>query len=400
MLEELVLAILLGAITGIFTGLIPGIHINLVSTLLVSSSAFFLSFISPLALIIFIVSMSITHTFLDFIPSIFLGAPDEDTALSVLPGHSLLNQGKGYLALLYTIIGGITSLPLMLFLSLLFLYFLPTIFLYAQKIMIFILLFASLYLILREKDKIFSLFIFILAGFLGLASMNILENSLLPLLTGLFGSSSLITSIVKKSQIPKQEITSIKNLDIKKSDIAKVSVASFLSTPLCSFLPSLGSSQAAIIGSDLIDDKNPKIFLLLLGSINLIVMSLSFITLYLINKARTGSAAAIQEIRNLSSPDLIYILIAIIISSILSSLLAVYIGKLFSKNITQVSYSKLSMFILIFVSIIVLILSGILGFLVFIISTFLGLYTILRGIRRTNLMGALMLPSILFYLGI
>ena len=35
------------------------------------------------------------HSFVDSIPSVFLGAPDEDTVLSVLPGHRLLLSGKG-----------------------------------------------------------------------------------------------------------------------------------------------------------------------------------------------------------------------------------------------------------------------------------------------------------------
>ena len=48
-----------------------------------------LIFFSPIALIIFIVAMSITQSFVDFIPSIYLGAPDEDTVLSTMPGHNL-----------------------------------------------------------------------------------------------------------------------------------------------------------------------------------------------------------------------------------------------------------------------------------------------------------------------
>ena len=33
-------------------------------------------------------------TFIDFIPSIFLGCPDTDTELSILPGHELLKKGE------------------------------------------------------------------------------------------------------------------------------------------------------------------------------------------------------------------------------------------------------------------------------------------------------------------
>ena len=88
---EFVLALLLGIVVGTFTGLAPGIHINLVSAILLGSLSTipFLNSFAKIYFVVFIVAMAITHSLLDFIPSIFLGAPDEDTALSVLPGHEL-----------------------------------------------------------------------------------------------------------------------------------------------------------------------------------------------------------------------------------------------------------------------------------------------------------------------
>ncbi len=57
--------------------------------------------------------MAITHTFLDFIPSVFLGCPDTDTSLSVLPGHELLKQGKAYEAIALTAYGGLMAIFMM-----------------------------------------------------------------------------------------------------------------------------------------------------------------------------------------------------------------------------------------------------------------------------------------------
>ena len=91
MLLSFIIALALGIIAGTITGLTPGIHINLVAVILVSASLILP--ISPIILVVFIVAMSITHTFLDFIPSIFLGAPDDDTVLSVLPGHKVTSSG-------------------------------------------------------------------------------------------------------------------------------------------------------------------------------------------------------------------------------------------------------------------------------------------------------------------
>ncbi|MBT4824632.1 hypothetical protein HON88_05525, partial [Candidatus Woesearchaeota archaeon] len=65
MLLETISCIFIGVFAGIITGLTPGIHINLVSLLVISSSPFLLNYLSPISLAIFVISMAITHTFLD-----------------------------------------------------------------------------------------------------------------------------------------------------------------------------------------------------------------------------------------------------------------------------------------------------------------------------------------------
>lgn len=399
MLIELVIALIVGVIVGTITGLTPGIHINLVAFFILSALAFL--HISPIALAVFIVAMSVCHTFIDFIPSIFLGAPDEDSVLSVLPGHEMLIKGEGYEAVILTLYGSIIGIFLILLFTPLFILFLPKIYDNALTIMPFILILASLFLFYFEKkNRLWAIIIFFLAGFLGIASMNLsLKEPLLPLLTGLFGASSLITSISKKQKLPEQRISRLKEIKIPKSSFFKTIFASIIASPLCSFLPGLGSGQAAVIGSEVAGDLDRKEFLILLGSISAIVMGLSFVTLYTIQKSRTGSAVAISTIlENFSLNNLYIILAAIFISGIFAFFLAIFLAKIFSKYISKISYNKLSIFILILLSLIVLFFSGFLGFLVFIVSTSLGLTCIYAGIRRTHLMGCLLLPTILFYL--
>src|SRR4030042_2062206 len=117
MLIEFLLALLLGVLAGTLTGLIPGIHMNLVGTTLVILSASLLSPIAPIYLVVFIVAMAISHTFIDFIPSIFLGCPDTDTELSILPGHELLKKGQGYEAILLTAYGSLAAVLILILIS-------------------------------------------------------------------------------------------------------------------------------------------------------------------------------------------------------------------------------------------------------------------------------------------
>lgn len=399
MLLELGIALIIGVIAGTITGLTPGIHINLVAASLIAFSAFFLTFANPLALVVFIVAMSITHTFADFIPSIFLGAPDEDTSLSILPGHSFLNEGKGYHALVYTLYGSISSMVIILIFTPLFIIFLPKVYEFFTPVIFFILLLTSLFLIFTEKGGILkALIIFFLAGFFGIASLNNnIQDPLLPMLTGLFGGSSLLLSIKKKIHLPKQEIPKLREIKMEKREWGRSFLASFIAAPLCSFLPALGSGQAAVLGSSLIEDIERKEFLFLLGAINTVVMGLSFITLYSIEKSRTGSAVAVGKLLELSSKDITVVIIAILFSAFLAFSLTLLIGKFFARNISKISYPMLSFIIICMLIFIVFIFSGFLGLLVFATGTFTGLVAIHFGVKRIFLMGCLIIPTLLIY---
>jgi len=344
--------------------------------------------------------MAITHTFLDFIPSIFLGAPDEDSILSILPGHKLLLKGHAHSAVLLTLYGSLTALIIILIFTPLFIYILPKVYPYIQRIMWIILILISGYLIFSEKNKkLWALIIFLLAGFLGIASLNLnLQEPLLPLLTGLFGASNLLIRKKKKNKIPKQKIISFRKIKFNKSSLIKTSLSSIIASPFTAFLPGLGAAQAAVIGSEF-TELNQREFLFLLGAINTIVMGLSFIALYSIQKTRTGAAIAISKLLpELTLIHLGYIIATIIISGIIASLITISLSKFIARHIHKFNYSKLSIVVLVVLLTITIYFTGFLGVLIFIVSTSLGITTILLNIRRMHLMGALLIPTILFYL--
>jgi putative membrane protein len=398
MLIELIIFILAGIAMGTLTGLIPGVHINLISIIVISISVSLLSQIPPIYIITFIVSMSITHTFIDFIPSVFLGCPDVDTELSVLPGHELLKEGHGYQAIMLTLYGSIAAIILLLVFSFPFGFLIKKFYNVISKTMPFILILILIILILLERKKLNSIIVIITSGILGLIVLNIpsqnLNQPFLPLLTGLFGISNLILSIKNKTKIPKQKIQK------PKTKLTKPLFGALISSPICTILPGLGAGQAAIIGHTISNSKNDKKgFLVLLGATNTLVMGFSFITLYLISKTRTGSALAIQDI--IGTIDLkttILIISIILISGIIAYYLAEFIARFSSKNIQKIDYIKLSIGTIIFISILTIIVSKFLGLMVLIISTITGIFCISLKVRRTNMMGVLMIPTILFYL--
>jgi len=403
MLLELILALLLGVTAGTITGLFPGIHINLVATgLLALVAGGVLAGVESLVLVIFIVAMAVTHTFIDFIPSIFLGAPEEDSFLAVLPGHELLREGRGYEAVILTLYGSLIALPIILVFSFLFVNFLEGVFDFSRELIPYVLTFASLYLIFREEDWVNAMVVFFLAGMLGLLSFNVqVKEPLLPLLSGLFGVSALVVSLKAEIVIPKQEIKKLREIKVEGKVFWKSIFAVFATAPLSSFLPGLGAGHAAVLGSEIVGDigKDKRGFLFMLGAINTIVMALSFVTIYAIGRTRSGAAVAVSELlAKFGLGELVTVLFVVVISGIIAFFIGVFLAKVFALRVSKVSYRKLGLAVLGILFIINLLLSNFLGLVVLVTASALGVFCILSGVRRINLMGVLLVPTVLFYL--
>ena len=105
----ILLAILFGILAGIITGLIPGVHVNLVAAIVVGS-ILGISGVQSFLIVVFIISLALTHSFLDSIPTVYLGAPDPSMVVGVLPAHQLFLDGNGHLAVLLTLTGSFVSL--------------------------------------------------------------------------------------------------------------------------------------------------------------------------------------------------------------------------------------------------------------------------------------------------
>ncbi|MFH0711355.1 MAG: tripartite tricarboxylate transporter permease, partial [Candidatus Aenigmatarchaeota archaeon] len=192
MLEALLIS-LLGTVVGLALGLLPGMHINNVLPLFLSLSLYFSS---PMLLTVFIISVAITQIFISYIPSIFLGAPEEETALSVLPGHKLLFEGRGYEAIKLTVIGAVLSAFTTLVLIFLLAGYFSQLYQFSRPYIQYLISLVALVMILSEKKikRILSAtLIFFLSGIFGVLSLNSTfvsqQNILFPILSGLFGLS-------------------------------------------------------------------------------------------------------------------------------------------------------------------------------------------------------------------
>jgi len=395
-----IIALILGTLSGIITGLIPGIHVNLISVLILSFSTILLTITSPLVVAVYIISLAITHTFLDSLPSIYLGAPDAGQELNVLPGHRLLHKGEGHNAIVYTVIGSLGCLLLGIILFPVFIVSMEKIYPFVKGSIGYILALIMIFMIGKEKNKILkSALAFFLAGSLGLIIFSIpnLKQPLFPLLSGLFGFSILLLSLLQKSVIPEQDLT--KPLTISKKNIIKsVSAASGVGF-IAAFLPGFGSSQAAIVATNIVGDVGDEGFLSLVGGINTANMLISIATAYVLDKARNGAILTVNNLLGgVGKEEMILFLAVALIVGGLASILAINLSKIFSKFIVKVNYSHIVYSIVGFITILTFYFDGFIGLIILFTATAIGLLASCWKVGKNHLMGCLILPVILYFI--
>ncbi|MFP4111826.1 MAG: tripartite tricarboxylate transporter permease, partial [Candidatus Woesearchaeota archaeon] len=330
---------------------------------------------------------------------IYLGAPDESHALTVLPGHKMLLSGKGNLAVGLTIIGSFFSLLLCTMLVPFLIKITEIVYPIIKDYIGYILLGVIAYLIYQGKNRLESTLIFLLSGTLGLIVLNLknIENPLFPLLSGLFGFSVLLISLKDNNKIPKQGHS--ENIDVENKDIIHAVSRATVFGFIASFLPGFGSSQAAILASKTMKQASTESFMILVGGINTVNMTLSLGTLYLLEKARNGAVLAVSVIiGDFTMGHLLLYLSTGIIAGSIAVTLAMIISKFFANMISKIDYRMLISGILVVITIMTIILSGFTGFLILVTATGLGIMAGLLNVGKNNCLGCLIIPVILFFL--
>jgi putative membrane protein len=397
----ILIALFLGCLAGILTGLAPGIHVNTVAAGVLAGLGVLTAYFSPLALGVFLVAMVIMHSFVDFIPSIFLGAPDDgETALSVLPGHKLLLAGKGYTALKLTVIGGIGST--IIGLALLPVFSLAIFYGYDKlgiAIPILILAFSAFFIWLEKslKGKIWALIVFMMSGVLGIIALGPLsiKEPLFPMLTGLFGTSTIIISLMSKDKIVEQDI----NTNLKFRGRWLTHLKASVSAALMSVLPALGAAQATVLAQAATrKERDDKDFLVMVGGINTVSSLFVLTTLFFIGRARTGVLATMKQFLELNWASFAVLLAASLIAIAISAIVTLWLGKIIAKRIAKIKYRKLSFFVLIILILLAGFFGGLLGLFVLSVSTAIGLIAPKVGIKRIHAMGCLAIPIVLYFI--
>jgi len=88
----------------------------------------------------------------------------------------------------------------------------------------------------------------------------------------------------------------------------------------------------------------------------------------------------------------------IVISAGFASLLTLFLSKILIKNIYKIKYNKLTKSVFILLFILVYLFTGWIGLIIAITGLAIGLFCISKGVRRSFMMGVLLVPTILIFL--
>jgi TctA family transporter len=514
--------VLVGCGTGMLTGLVPGIHVNTVALLLLTSYPLLADGIgqlcaclgvaegnAPMLVAVLIVAATVVHSFIDFIPSTFLGAPDESNALSVLPSHRLLLAGKGLQAVQAAAMGSLVgALVSLLFIPVLFVIMSSGLALETSMDLLvpFLLIAVSCVLILSEargghlrasidarqgsvdpssggicllrmvpvegepavvsgrvlqagrkrsiihgvqgdwqvlhrrplpsgfitvrgiwkvvrawwEKPLWALFVFLISGLLGFTAMNARlpfsdlfhgwgQSILFPLLAGLFGIPALLLALSARP-IPPQD--AVEKEEANGGAALQGAVGGFLA----GWFPGITSTSGTVMltalarrGRSRDRDAEAKRFIVMVSSVGTSSAVFSIAALAISGKGRTGAMLAVkqllgseglQALASFPSLSLALVMLAVLIASVLGFCATTGIASLFVRKMAGADLRPFNLAILAFVTVLAFLFTGLPGLLLLAVAVLVGLLPPRIGIGRVHLTGSLLLPLILFFLGL
>ena len=411
---ELVIACFIGILIGTTTGMIPGIHVNTAGAILFASSNFLLTKVSPEFLCVLMVSMSIAHALIEFVPSMLLGVPQEGTATSILPGHRMVLQGRSKEVIRIVSVGGFGAIIVTILMLPIFSILLPFLHDVSKPFTWAILLVASIYLTYsltsNFRDFLWSSLLFVISGILGWVIFQSPISSgvtLMCVFSGLFGISTILFSLNDSSTIPHQNPFYELNIDYNKF---KSIFAGGITGAILGFLPGFGPAQGTVIaqavsGTNDCDDDDTVNFLLATSGLNISDCLFSLIAIYIIGNPRSGIAVYMSYlISEMSINHLLIFIFASLLAVSVSLALSLRLGDSFSRLMGGVDYKKMSIGVIILQIVIIYIFifyykaPPLYMTLALITSTAMGMLPHYIGVGKSHLMGVLIIPAIVVYM--
>jgi len=364
--------------------LIPGIHINTIAELLFS---FGLSGFLGVLFLYFLYSIFVV---LEGIYSIVLNIPDSNSCILPSASQKLVVKGQATQAIYSYFMGGVMGAIFSIVLFPFAFFLIPLILPIVNEYLLLILIFSVSYILLNSHNKT-GILIFFLAGIFGYFILNIETdlNLIFPMFIGFFTIPALLI---------KSQKVSVQNMNLNEIKVNyKTTFLAVLMSIIVFLIPGVATPTQIIILAGIFSQFKEEDYISAIGAINSSAIFYSLLMLDLIGKGRTGVAIIANQMMN--SDLYLHLLIGVL--SLFTFILFVFLisKKLNSivSFISQFNNSHTKYILLFYLILTSYLMTGHLGILVLGIATLIGTITLIVQADRTNLMGSVILNSILYY---
>jgi len=260
-----------------------------------------------------------------------------------------------------------------------------------QPYMKYIVLVLASVLVLKSRKRLHALAVFAAAGILGYFALNSgVYDPFMPLFSGLFAVGTLLT--MKQSKTPEQKPEE----PFKNILILYIMLGVFFGL-FADILPGISSPSQMAVFMGFAVPMNSLAYLSTISSISISEAMFSLSTHVSIDKSRIGTTAWLSEFMDIEQ-NILLLLALFLFSAAVAALFLFCIRKKIA-SFAVLNSRPIALVFLVYLFIVAALLNGYIGILILVLSSALGWVTVKLGVERIQLMGAVIVPTLLLLFG-
>lgn len=374
----------------------------------------------PEVLVPLVTSLVVGWSLLNTVPSILLGAPDESSVFTVLPGQKYLMTGRGFEGVMITGVGGLVGAILIVAgIGPLAPKILPTLRIVFAPHVHWILWTVIVFLLMSEWPKGgnrgpsgwrkfgsawaglgVGLATFLLSGLLGFlllyrspVAVESAFQNIMPAFVGLFAVPWCLFNLLSATPLPRQHAPD--TVELGGDLVLRGAAAGGLGGGFAAFFPVITGGVGGLLAGHATAQRDERVFLLSQGVSKMVYYAGAFVLFFVpgVNLRRGGGAWMMnQMLRPRSDYEYLLALGAVALSAAAAFLLLGPLTRGTLWVLGRIPYRASSALALGVVVALVGALTGWAGLAIAAVSTGIGSLPVLFGSRRLNCLGILLLP--------
>ncbi|MFW5963267.1 MAG: tripartite tricarboxylate transporter permease [Natronomonas sp.] len=386
-----------GVALGTTSGLVPGLHANNMALVLAGVAPSVPG--PPLYVGMAMLSAGVVHTFLDIVPALALGVPDAAVAVTALPGHRLVLEGRGHEALRLSALGSGAAVALAAPLAVPVTKAMTAVWPTLRSNLTVILLGVVAVLVLTERGllaKGVAVITLTTSGLLGIGTLELSPEAplsaggmLAPLFAGLFGAPVLLDAL-DGDGVPPQDDAGVA---LSMGSVAGLAGLGTVSGAVVGYVPAVSSAIASTLSLLTVPGRHgARGFVVTTSGVNTANCVFALFALVALGAPRTGVLVAVESAGvPLSLPHL---LVAVGVAAAVGFVAVPLLGDRYLLAVGRMDPTRLSVAVLVGLAGLSWLFAGGVGVAAYVAATIVGLVPARFGARRANLMGVLIGPIV------